>query len=57
MDLENIKTDFEDYREKQAYFKILNQKKKKGKLVHASRTETVSGKFIGVTYKKKEKED
>lgn len=57
MDLENIKTNFEDYREKQAYFKILNQKKKKGKLVHASRTETVSGKFIGVTYKKKEKED
>lgn len=52
IDLDNIKTEFEDYKEKQQYFKLLYKKQSKGKVVSKSKMETVGGKYIGVTYVK-----
>ena len=51
----NIKTEFEDYKEKQFYFKMLNKNSRKGKLVTKSREKTVDGSYIGITYRNKSK--
>lgn len=56
MDTENIKTEFEDYKEKQQYFKhFLRDKKRKPKVIFESLTKTVDGGLVGQTYKKEEK--
>lgn len=56
MDTENIKTEFEDFKEKQQYFKhLLRAKKRHPKLLFESRVKTVEGKFVGETYKKEDK--
>jgi hypothetical protein len=55
IDLDNIKTEFEDYREKQRYFDLVNQKQRKGKIVTKSKEKTVSGSYVGVTYVKPKK--
>lgn len=52
IDLENLKTDFDDYKEKQQYFKMAYNKQRKGKIVTKSREKTVSGSYIGITYRK-----
>lgn len=53
---EDIKTEFEDYKDKQQYFKhLLRGKKHKPNVVFESRVKTVEGKFVGKTYKKEDK--
>ena len=52
IDLDNIKTEFEDYKDKQQYFKLFYQKQRKGKVVSKSRENTVSGGYVGKTYVK-----
>lgn len=57
IDLDNIKTEFEDYKDKQQYFKLLYKKQKQGKVVSVSKEKTVSGGFIGKTYVKPKEEN
>ena len=52
IDLDNIKTEFEDYKEKQQYFKLVRKKQQKGKVVSVSREQVADGSFIGKTFKK-----
>ena len=56
IDLENIKNDFDDYKEKQQYFKLVYKKQRKGKVVSISREQTVDGTFVGKTFKKEKQE-
>lgn len=57
IDLENIKTEFEDYKEKQQYFKLVYKKQQLGKVVSKSKEKTVSGNYIGKTYVKPKNEE
>jgi hypothetical protein len=50
VDVNNIKSDFTDYKDKQQYFKLLYKKQLRGNVVSKSRERTVSGKYVGVTY-------
>ena len=52
IDLDNIKTEFEDYKEQQQYFKLVAKKQKQGKYIWNSREKVVAGGYIGNTYKK-----
>ena len=53
MDTENIKTEVDDYKDKQQYFKhLLRDKKRKPKVVFESRVKTVDGSVKGQTFKK-----
>ena len=52
IDLDNIETEFEDYKAKQQYFKLCYKKQQMGKVVSVSKEKTVSGGYVGKTYVK-----
>jgi hypothetical protein len=56
IDLDNIKTEFSDYKEKQRYFEMVYNKQHKGKVVTKSKEKLVDGSYKGVTYVKSKKQ-